>query len=65
MIENIIEDLVKASHDTPFQLYMRLIGERLDKSLSSYYHDLTLQSNYVENVAAEKDILKVVKKVIR
>ena len=65
MITTIIEDIKDALKETPSQLYIRLIRERLDLALVSYYHDISLSSNYYENLSEKKDILKVVKKVIK
>lgn len=65
MITTIIEDIKEALKETPSQLYIRLIRERLDLALVSYYHDISLSSNYYENLSEKKDILKVVKKVIK
>ena len=65
MLETILNDIKEASKETPSQLYIRLIRERLDVALVSYYHDITLKTNYYENITESKDILKVVKKVIK
>ena len=65
MITTIIEDIKEALKETPSQLYIRLIRERLDLALVSYYHDISLSSNYYENLSEKKDILKVVKKVLK
>ena len=66
MIEQLLEDIKQASKEKPAQLLARLIEERLNCALISYEKDLTAKSEYIENQSIEKkDILKIVKRIIR
>lgn len=63
MILRIIEDIKNSYKETPQQLYSRLIKERLELALKSYYHDIDLKASYVIN--SGKDSLSIMKKVIK
>lgn len=65
MISDILNDIKETNRETPSQLFIRLIKERLDQALISYYHDISSMVDYYENLSESKNILKVVRKVIR
>ena len=62
MIKDILNDILLASKESPANLYERLIKERLQLALKSYYSDLTLKFNtYLDE--ADKNLIRTVKKL--
>ena len=63
MIINCIADIKKAMKEQPNALYMRLINERLDQALKSYYADLSHKFDSLENKATT-NAAKVLKRIM-
>ena len=62
MIKDILNDILLASKESPANLYERLIKERLQLALKSYYSDLTSKFNtYLDE--ADKNLIRTVKKL--
>ena len=62
MIKDILNDILLASKGSPANLYERLIKERLQLALKSYYSDLTSKFNtYLDE--ADKNLIRTVKKL--
>lgn len=62
MIKDILSDILLASKESPANLYERLIKERLQLALKSYYSDLTSKFNtYLDE--ADKNLIRTVKKL--
>lgn len=62
MIKDILNDILLASKESPTNLYERLIKERLQLALKSYYSDLTSKFNtYLDE--ADKNLIRTVKKL--
>ena len=62
MIKDVLIDILLASKESPANLYERLIKERLQLALKSYYSDLTSKFNtYLDE--ADKNLIRTVKKL--
>ena len=62
MIKDILNDILLASKESSANLYERLIKERLQLALKSYYSDLTSKFNtYLDE--ADKNLIRTVKKL--
>ena len=62
MIKDILNGILLASKESPANLYERLIKERLQLALKSYYSDLTSKFNtYLDE--ADKNLIRTVKKL--
>lgn len=63
MLLKILKEIEESYREPPDKLYARLVAERLDKALESYYHDIDLKTRSV--LHSDDDVLKIVKKVVR
>lgn len=63
MIIDCINDIKKASNENSQELFARLINDRLQLALKSYYDDLSSKFNMFEN-QAETNSTRVLKKLI-
>lgn len=63
-IVDIINEIKNASIENPQSLFARLIQERLQLALKSYYTDLINKSNTFEN-QAETNTIRVMRKLIK
>lgn len=64
MIEDCINDIKVARKESPSKLFARLVNDRLQLALKSYYSDLTNKFGIFES-QSEKNASKVMKKLIK
>ena len=64
IVLNSINEIKTAAKENPRELFARLVQERLQLALKSYYADLTSKSDTLEN-RAESNTLDIMKKLVK
>lgn len=63
-VESIINDIREASKESPKDLYSRLISERLQLAVKTYYKDLSYRLIDIDS-KLETNVIKVAKQVLK
>lgn len=65
MIQEIIKDINERMKESPNELYIRLVNERLDKSLQNYYKDITSLTMSYDNWISDNKSIRAYNKILK
>ena len=65
MIQEIIKDINERMKESTNELYIRLVNERLDKSLQNYYKDITSLTMAYDNWISDSKSIRAYNKILK